>query len=424
MTLVLQIVQITLLLLVAHHFWKKELTDLKGYFWPALSVKIAAGIGVGLLYMQYYLTGDTLAYFDDGKLLSALAREDISGYLDFLWNSSLPPEISLRMVAPRAIFFVKIVSFFNLLTGDNYWLIATWFSVISFSASWMLVKKIQQFIPGITIPAVVAFLFFPSVVFWTSGLIKESLACASLFFLTGVLLEAWFERAVRVRESLLAIPALVLLWTLKYYYAAIFIPVVFAGISYRFVLQPLIKPRNSVSKVFWFVLTFAVPLLLISFTRPNFYMDRFLQVIVSNNRAYNQVSVQWDCIQFYNLSPDVGSMFMNSPLALISGLFRPFIFEATNPFQVIAGVENLFVFIFAIACLLNVKQIARSPHRILIMGLCIYVGVLCIFITLSTPNFGTLSRYRVGFIPYFLMIVLTGNPLVDAIQRSWARLVP
>jgi hypothetical protein len=424
MTLVLQILQIILLLLVAHHFWKKEVSGMKKYFWPALSVKIAAGIGVGLLYMRYYLTGDTLGYFDDGKLLSALAREDISGYLDFVWNSSLSSEISLRMVEPRAIFFVKIVSFFNLLTADNYWLTATWFSVIGFSASWFLVKKIERFIPGITIPAVVAFLFFPSVVFWTSGLIKESLACACLFFLTGVLLEAWFERAVRVRDSLLAIPALLLLWTLKYYYAAIFIPVILACIVYRFVLQPLIKPRYLLTEVLWFALTFAVPLVLISFTRPNFYMDRFLQVIVSNNLAYNQVSVPWDCIHFYNLSPDVGSILTNSPLALISGLFRPFIFEATNPFQVIAGVENLFVFIFAMACLLNVKQFSRSPHRILIMGLCIYVGVLCIFITLSTPNFGTLSRYRVGFIPYFLMIVLISNPLVGAIQRSWSRLVP
>jgi hypothetical protein len=424
MTLVLQIAQIILLLLAARHFWKKDFTDLKKYFWPALSIKIAAGIGVGLLYMRYYLTGDTLAYFDDGKLLSALARDNISSYLNFLWNSSLPSEISLRMVAPRAIFFVKIVSFFNLLTGDNYWLIATWFSVISFSASWFLVKRIQQFIPRITIPAVIAFLFFPSVVFWTSGLIKESLACACMFFLTGVLLEAWFERAVSVRESLLAIPAILLLWTLKYYYAAIFIPVILACIAYRFVLQPLIKPRNLAMEMLWFALTFAVPLVLISFTRPNFYMDRFLQVIVSNNLAYNQVSVPSDCIQFYKLSSDVGSMLTNSPLALISGLFRPFIFEATNPFQVIAGVENLIVFIFAMACLLNIKQFARSPHRTLIMGLCIYVGVLCIFITLSTPNFGTLSRYRVGFIPYFLMIVLTGNPLIDAIQRSWSRLVP
>jgi len=43
--------------------------------------------------------------------------------------------------------------------------------------------------------------------------------------------------------------------------------------------------------------------------------------------------------------------------------------------------------------------------------------VLAVFLALSTPNFGTLSRYRVGFIPFFVFLTACGNVLLERLQR-------
>jgi hypothetical protein len=47
---------------------------------------------------------------------------------------------------------------------------------------------------------------------------------------------------------------------------------------------------------------------------------------------------------------------------------------------------------------------------------------------LSTPNFGTLSRYRIGFLPFIFLLIGIENPLLrwvtSKIQRYVDHLVP
>jgi hypothetical protein len=128
----------------------------------------------------------------------------------------------LTFLEPRALFFSKIVSVFSLLTVDNYWVIASYFSLFSFLAAWVLVKTIVQYLARYTVPSMVAFLFFPSVVFWTSGLIKESIAVGGLYFLTVFFLRVWFDGRTRPVDVFIVAILLWLCWSLKYYVIAIF----------------------------------------------------------------------------------------------------------------------------------------------------------------------------------------------------------
>lgn len=410
--------------LLLYWYWTKQPAALKGYFWFSVSFKILAGVGLGIVYTQYYLTGDTLHYFADGKIVADLARADIRAYLQFLWDDSNSNILqNLTYGEPRALFFVKFVSLINLLTGDNYWITGAYFSLISFFGAWYLLRVIHLYLSAFTLPAFIAFHLMPSVVFWTSGLIKESLACAAAFYLTALFLNAWFNHRIRIANSLLAVVALWVLWGLKYYYAAIFISVTFTCFMYQFVFYYLVKPKKPVSELLLWIFIFIFPLAMISFMHPNFYLDGFLEVIVSNNEVYNTFSNPEDLIVYHALKPEVGSVLMNAPLALISGLFRPAFFESGNIFQAIAALENLLLVLLVLFALPALVNFTRSPYRILILAVTVYVCLLCVFIALSTPNFGTLSRYRAGYIPYFVFIILCDNPALNFIQRSWFRLV-
>jgi hypothetical protein len=216
--------------------------------------------------------------------------------------------------------------------------------------------------------------------------------------------------------------ALLLLWILKYYYAAVLIPVIFSCIAFRFIRQKLSVTNHFVQAALWMAI-FSVLLIAASFLHPNFSFGIFFEVIVSNNEAYNKLSSADDLIAYHNLSPDAGSILLNTPLALISGLFRPFIFEAGNPFQLIAGIENLVILVIVILSLKRVTAMWKSEHRILILAMLVFVFLLCVLLALSTPNFGTLSRYRIGYLPFFLLLVLTDNPVVTWLERSMLRLV-
>ena len=109
-------------------------------------------------------------------------------------------------------------------------------------------------------------------------------------------------------------------------------------------------------------------------------------------------------------------MALNSPWALFSGLFRPVIFEANSFFQFVIGVENLILLGLSIFNLKYLSRLWHSSERLLIFGVIMYIGLLVIFLTLSTPNFGTLSRYRVGFLPFMIFLLLY-NPLKSTTER-------
>lgn len=399
--------------------------NLRSVFWPALIAKMSAGVAVGLVYSFYYQVGDTLNYFQDGATLSQLAKTDFWTYLKCLsvGQEDFPESLYVTSQGPRALLFVKIVSFFSLISYDNYWIITLYFSFCSFLGSWYFVLKINQHLSALTLPAIVAFLFFPTAVFWSAGVIKESLAMASIFFLSGVFIKLWFSEKVSIADWFLVIVCSWMTWQLKYYFAAVFFSVALTALVYKFVTYRLLKPKNFIVEIALWLFIFIIPMGIVMLTRPNFYPHRLLHVVVENYNAFHAMSAPEDVIHFKELEPNVSRVSANVPRALLSGLFRPFVGESHNLLQFLAGLENLALLIAFAGSVVTIRSIADSHYRMLIFSVAMYITLLCIFLTLSTPNFGTLSRYRVGFLSYFVFILLCSPYNIKILRRSFDRLV-
>lgn len=412
---ILVAVHLCIIVTIARQVYRRQAV-LKEVFWPALLVKLTSGVCLGLVYTYYYPVADTFIYYDDASQLVSLARQNFASYAEFLVSSGLPRSLQLTLHDPRALFLTKITSIVALLTGDNYWTINLYFSFISFLASWFLVRTLCHYFPGARNAAVVAFLFLPSAVFWTSGLLKESLAIAGLFYLCVIVLKLWFSGKVRWHHLVLGLLSLWFLWKLKYFYAGIFLPVAIASLACRAIIQRKYTMSAGMELAVW-LLILIIPLAAVSFMHPNFQFNRLLHVIVMNNAAYVRQSNPGDFVQFYNLTATLPGLLVNAPWALFSGLFRPLFWEATSLTQVIAGVENIFLLLFFAGSLRGARSYRKEPHRLLILGLIVYVVLLSVFITLSAPNFGTLSRYRVGYISFFTFLILCNNPLTKYVER-------
>lgn len=385
--------------------WRKERSELRMFFVPALLFRIACGIALGLVYLYVYTVGDTFEYFDQGSRIAAMTEQGIRGYIQFLWSGTMFYSDGLE-VAPRALFLSKITSVVVLLSGYNYWITTVYFSFAPFLASWMLVKEFSVCCDRYAKPAVFAFLFFPSAVFWSSGLIKESVAMSCLFFLVAVSIRLWRGLPVAIWQWILFLPAVWLLWGLKYYYLAVLLPVIFTELVMQRLIRPRLVMRPVVDVLAW-LMVFMIPAVVASLVHPNFYPERFLEVVVSNYEVFEKISDAGDMIVFPDLTPEVGSIAQHAPKAVLSGLYRPFLWEANGVLQILSSLENallvLLTFGFAVQVVKNRKA---EP---LFLPAIVYCILLITFLALSAPNFGTLSRYRVGMLPFFVLLITSDN---------------
>ena len=113
-------------------------------------------------------------------------------------------------------------------------------------------------------------------------------------------------------------------------------------------------------------------------------------------------------IQYYHVDGSWSGYVMNAPLALFSGLFRPLPFESKGILPLLAGIENFVVL------LLFVIGSRRSGFKFglknpIVLICLIFTVSLAILMAFSAPNFGTLSRYKAAYWPFFVLLVLVLN---------------
>ncbi len=409
------LINLVVLGLLAWLIWRKDKTTFRKIFWPALLFKLLMGIWLGYVYSYQYTDSDTVLFFESSVELSQLARENPGAYLSYLWSESHAPYSGEN----RTLFFVKLVSVFALITGDNYWIVSLYFSFISLVSAWWLTATISRQFPSMTWPAVAGFLVFPSCVFWSSGVIKETMAVAALYGLAATFLQVWMKSKVPVLRWIMAVFCIWLVWNLKYYYVAVFLSVAVTAVLTRWFVEHRMRPsvRSFYREVVLFTVLLMVMFFVVTFVHPNFYPQRILEVIVENYYLFMDASGPGKAIHFYNLEPTLWSLLINSPWAIVSGLFRPFIWEATTFFQVLVSIENLVLAFLSILAFQHIKKISHDQNRILLWALLIYCLLLCALLTLSAPNFGTLVRYRIGFLPFFVFLISYQSILVKRLEK-------
>jgi hypothetical protein len=257
--------------------------------------------------------------------------------------------------------------------------------------------------------AALAFLFFPSIVFWGSGLVKETLALAGIYFIAAIFIKVVKADRTRWPEWLLMVISFYTAWSLKYYWTALFMAVVTTSVLTLFFTKR-VAALKTYQVVTW-VGIFLILVVVASTMHPNFYLSRFLDVLITNHNDFVRISKAEGLIHYYQLSSDWWSVCINAPWALISGLFRPFVWEATGAASVVAALENLFLLILVLSSFFRKKY--SSTDQLLFYSTVVYIVVLCVFLALSTPNLGTLSRYRIGFLPFLVFVVTYRNPLLQ-----------
>lgn len=406
---------------------------LRYFFYPALIWKLLLGVLLGIVYQNYYVSGDTFNLFQNAQKLVIYLPKNPVGFLevlcsgkfqvDFLWlNDSYWQQ-------PRSLFTVRLLSIINLLTGNSYWMTSLYLSFFSFWSMWSLANQLVKMFPKTYYAALFAFLFYPSVVFWSSGISKECLFWIPFGFALNKFLQLINGEIKSKRQYLLTFfifsITCFLGYYLKFYYIVVCVPCILAyWVVMR--LSQYWKWKYSFVKLGLLVGCFLVFSIVASFTHPAIHPNRVMDRLVRNHNANYHFSEFNDVIHFkkvdrigyYNLHSSLRSLGFNIPLAFYSGLFRPLPWDVKENFISLKGLvslENIFVLILILLSALVFFQKKQLVKIDLLLVTCIlYVFILATLLAFAAPNFGTLARYKVGFMPFFIYII--SLPLSEKIR--------
>ncbi|WP_462251416.1 hypothetical protein [Ekhidna sp.] len=345
-------------------------------FWIGLIIKLFSGILLGYLYFEYYGQGDTIHLFELAKSYS----------LESIQNQ------------PRERFFVWIISPIVWLTGGSYWITSIWLSFLGFLACWYATTSLSEIFPEIKLPIATCLLLVPSVVFWSSGILKDTVSFSALVLSIVLVVKLYRNQRLLFIDLILLIFSLILLFKIKHY--LLITVLIFSSILIFSILLRKIKTRLK-----WPLAITVLAIILIStqFIHPYLRVDRIAQTIYENNEAIaSQTSPENRIIVLENES--FMSLINKVPISIYTGLLRPSILDSTSSLGWVHRIEN---FILTVLIFLSLMLIIKEKHEFdlpLLFSSIFCIVLLGTLLPLTSPNFGTLVRYKNAYFPFILLI--------------------
>lgn len=377
--------------------------------------KFIGGIGVYLVYAKYYgerASGDIFKYFDDGNIIFSSIYENPLDYIKMVTGIGQDAP-HLNKYYDTCSFWLKNFNYglindnrtvirFNaivrLISMGNIHIHTLFISFISFTGLWAIFKIFETHFKEQKWILLLVIFFFPSVYFWTSGILKEGI----LMFAFGMLLYHIYSitiHKINVKNILWIIFTTLLLLISKFYILVAALP----GIMF-IILIKCSGNKYFFSKLILVVLAFftlswfSEPLIGLSF--PEIITNKqndFITYINSLNYVGSKVDIPV-------LEPNLKSILINTPSAFFRTLFRPSIFEITNLMSLMAALENLFIILFLI---LTIFFFTTKNSKNTWLWFCLlFVGILFVLSGLTTPVLGALVRYKAPALPFLGIALL------------------
>lgn len=396
--------------------------ETRKYFLPALWVRFIGAIALGLIYQFYYDGGDTFNYFTHGSkwIWEAFLDSPMKG-LSLLFSSGgerVPETFEFTQHIwyfrdPNSYFVVRITAFFDLFTFHTYTATALLFASFSFSGIWAFYSGVQKKYPSNAKWLAVGILFVPSVIFWGSGILKDTITLGALGWLTWSLIQVIDFKKRTAMYWLIMFFSAWIIYSIKVYIILCYVPMIFLWIYWKRILAI----RN------WFLRVSVAPILLLLFGSVGFLTMR--QIGDTNEKYALDNIAERATITAYDIrygwgartggegGYDLGvldgtwqSMIRLMPDAINVSLFRPYLWEVKNPLMLLSALESLVVLVLSIWLLIykgGLLNVFKDPF----LTFCLLFALLFAFaVGVSTFNFGTLMRYKIPMIPFFLIIIL------------------
>lgn len=390
----------------------------KHWFAAAFAFKVVLSIVMFLMYSQnieVQQNADIFRYFEDSKVISETIYTNPIDYFKLITgidndNSNLTEYYSKmnnwdysqgNKLFSNNRLIIRYLSIINIFTFGSYYANVILTIFLSFTGLFWIFRFFNSKIKNRTWIIFAIVFFFPSISFWSSGILKESL----LIFSIGLLINCGnyaLKKKKPIARSIIVIISLIMIYNIKAFVLFILLPPLIAYIWNYY------KPQKRII-IPYFILLF----LAFSFaTESNKIMKTgVFELLVEKQLSFTDIAIQQNAKSLISpilFNPDAKSVIINSPIALVNSLFRPMLWEANNIQMYASSFENILILILIILIVIFPKN-GIENRNIFWFGLIFSISFL-IIVGLSTPVLGAISRYR---IPALIFLLITMVQLLD-----------
>jgi hypothetical protein len=257
--------------------------------------------------------------------------------------------------------------------------------------------------PGKKLSILLATIFIPSFLYWTSGLHKEGLIFTGISLVIYAIYFGLKERRFGVRRILSFLTGLLLLLVLRNFIIVISIPAIIDW------LAATRKPKYGLSIFGSLYLIYIVLFFTIRYISPGLDLP---QAVVNKQQDFINIKGGNSTIQTDELEPTAISFLKNTPQAINLSILRPNPGDVRHILSLAAALElTAILLLFLIFLFWH----TNGYHSRNLLNFCLFFSFsLLLAIGFSVNNLGAIVRYRSVIIP--LLVV----PMVALID--WKRI--
>ncbi|MFC6998581.1 hypothetical protein [Rufibacter roseus] len=393
---------------------------LKKYFNWGLYLKLFGCIAISMIY-QYYYGGsyDGRYYFMGAKVLTSYLLDYPEDFFKVLFgdlstfNTSNKAGINMKTVhifAKESFTVSKYAAIFNLFTFNYFLPCAVFFCTTAFIGLWnFFIFIIEEFnIPPKT--AAYCSLYIPSVLVWGSGIFKDTISFTGLLYMFICSYYVFIKKKKVLKNILGIIISTAVVYYIKSYIVAAFVPffiIYIINSNKAQIKNPLLRIASTPLMIALGFGSMAIFLQYADELFGRYSVDQVLETASQTAYYIQEISSG----SAYTLNVDLSSpagVLAAIPMAINLTLFRPYPWEYLKPIILFASLESMLFLYFTLKIVFKAgffKLLAIVLNSPLIQFCLFFSLTFAFMVGLSSGNFGTLVRYKIPLMPFYLLFL-------------------
>jgi hypothetical protein len=393
-------------------------------------------VAYAIMVQYYYGYGDSFIFYYGSDFLSTQIAQDSGNFKYFfksaaevkLWYDTEVGDLNYSGYFGIAsnLFIMKVAAVLSLFSFNKYIIITVFFGAFSFAGLWKLFlvfkdinkdKQLKLLAWGV--------LYVPSVWFWGSGLMKDSICLGGIGFIIHYMYRLFIKKEFSFKSIIALIALIYIVGSIKSY----IIIVLVIGLAV-FAFYNLITPiKNLVIRGF-IILIFLSAIIIVAFIT-NFgeqlqqLADESKVQVDAYQRNYDAVQNEDDRsrgnVKSDEIDASISGLILHSPIAIFTCLFRPFIWESRKIFILFSSFESLLLLLCTVYVIIKLRVLGffRELFNNPFVLTSFFIAVLfALIIGFTTYNFGTMARYKIVLLPfYFFTLVYLYTAYTDKAKK-------
>jgi hypothetical protein len=370
------------------------------------------------IFVLYISPGDTTAlYFPEGYNIYQLILRDPSNVRLLLipakeFDQALLADIlNLGYFNEESNFMVtKITAVLCFITFGKFMAINLIFSMLSFTGVWKLYLFFYEQYPQLRKQFAIAVLYLPTFIFWSSGILKDPLCTGALGWLTYSLYHCIYSRKGLIKNIIIVIVSAYLLSVLKVYILVSYLPAFGLFLALKnvtFIRNKAVKATLVLSFVLISIFVFLEVAIPMQQALGGFATQGLTKSITSYqiNYARQEATSGSNFSLGVEFDGSLSSLGRIAPAAIVATLFRPFIWESKKISTLLSSLESLALMLFTLFVFWKVgikKFFLTILQEPIVLYCFLFSLVFALFVGATTLNFGTLVRYKIPAMPFYV----------------------